>query len=919
MGRLSMRHSKKEGAVSRHGEVSEGVRMTPKTRELRINWLAAVLVVAVGLIVGLAVFFIMRETAETLLRRSLESNVNMQAQWVAQDLKGANQRLRMVATRPFFAAQIAAANRHRPIAAKMIRRGLQSFLSMGFSAITLRTRHGADVARAGHFMAVSALAVHLVGLKHARLLWDLKRGFVLRADIPVWRQGHRVGEALGEVPLPVVTRLFGAVKRLGASADLALCAPRGTDMTCFPTTLNPKKIFPNMARSRAGSPLPMSYALSGRSGFVVARNYRARDVAAAYTPVSSLGLGMVLSQNTTALYAPVRQRLWAIVPLMGVVLIVAMLVLRWQMAPLVAQLVASEAEAQEAVSRWRRSEGYVQAVLQHVNEGITTISERGLIETFNPAMERLFGYTESEIVGQNIALLMPEPHRSQHDAYLQRYRETGETHVIGSEREVSARHRDGSEFPIDLRVSEFFLEGRRRFIGTVRDATGRKAIESRMQHVATHDALTDLPNRTLIQVRMEQLIRRSERSGQLFAVMFVDLDRFKIVNDSLGHNAGDQLLCLVARRLTDTLRVEDTVGRQGGDEFIVLAASLVAPIDAALIAEKILQTLSVPYVVEGHSLYLGASIGVALYPQDGRDVDTLLRRSDLAMYQAKGAGRNTYRYFAPALNAVATDRLILAAELHRALGNGELVLHYEPVVFVGDGHLAAIEALIRWRHPQRGLITADQFLAITEEAGLTVSLGEWALTQACRQFRLWTEQGVLVPRLIMNLSPHQFRDHRLTQSLRAILTETGMDPRRLGVEMTEDGVMENPREAIGILNEWRASGVEVSLDKFGAGYSSLSYLKQLPLDIIKIDPSFIRDLPTDADGAAMVAAIIVMAHQLKIRVVAEGVETAEQYAFLRAHDCDACQGHYVGPPLEPEDCAPYLRGTRLIPLGVEEV
>ncbi|HUW98783.1 MAG TPA: EAL domain-containing protein [Acidiferrobacter sp.] len=890
----------------------------PKSREARINWLAAILIVAVGLTVGLAAFFTMRATAEGLLRRSLESNLSTRTQEVARDIYEASRRVQLVGTRPFFAERVAAADHGQPVALARLNEGVRSFLPFGFSAIALRTRHLGPLVRAGRFMAAPTLAVPLKGLDRTELLWSAKQGYVVHATSPIRWRGAVVGEVIGEAPLPAVTQLFQEVGALNASTNLALCAPHGVNMTCFPPTLDPRTAYPDVSRSQGGALLPMSYALAGRSGFVVARNYRAHEVAAAYAPVPMIGLGMVLSMNTAALYAPVRRELWVVAPVMGLVLFLAILVLRWQLAPLVADLVTSEERAHEAVRHWRRSEGEVQAVLHHVDEGIATISEMGVIETFNPAMERLFGYTETEVVGKNISLLMPEPYRSHHDEYLRHYRETGEARVIGSGREVVGRHNDGSEFPVDIRVSEFRLDGSRRFIGTVRDASIRKAVEARMQRVATHDALTDLPNRTLIQVRMEQLIKRSERSGQLFAVMFVDLDRFKDVNDSLGHDIGDQVLCVVARRLMDILRAEDTVGRQGGDEFIVLAASLVAPVDAALIAEKILHTLATPYVIDEHSLYLGASVGVALYPEDGRDVDTLLKHSDLAMYQAKAAGRNTYQYFSLAMNAVATDRLILIGELHRALANEEFVLHYQPMAALSDGSLAAVEALVRWHHPQHGLMVAAEFFAIAEEAGLAGPLGEWVVTQACRQFHLWAEQGAVVPRLIIKLSSWQFRDQRLRQSIHAILTTAGMDPRRLGVEMTEGGVMENPDEAIATLTHWRTTGIEVLLGKFGTGDSSLSYLKKLPIDMLKIDSSFVQDCATNPDVGAMIAAIIAMTHQLGVRVAAEGVETAEQYAFLRTHGCDACQGTYISPPLAADECGPYLDGAWRMPPGIPE-
>ena len=879
--------------------------MIQKSRERQINLLAVVVVATVCLVAGFTVFAVMQRVTENLLRRSLESNLSARAHGVTRDLKQANQEVELIATRAFVLSQVRAGNRDRA-ASPLFMTGLHSLLRLGFSAIVLRTRQGALIARAGRFMEHPQREVPLRGFPWAQLLWSPRQGYVFRRRVVVRQKGRPVGTFTGEVRLPALASLFSAVKSLNASANLALCAPRGKLMACFPDTIQPHRPRPVMARSLAGRPLPMSYALAGKTGFSVTQNYQGHRVAAAYMPVAYGGLGMVLSMDMAALDAPLWHRLGAILFLMGGVLIAAMLALRWRLVPLVADLASSERAAREAVRLWRDSEDHVRAVLKNVDEGIVTISETGVIETVNPATEQLFGYSEKDLIGKNVAILMPEPHRSHHDGYLQHYQKTGEARIIGSGRELVARRLDGSEFPIDLRVSEFVLHGQKRFIGTIRDASGRKTIESRIQHMATHDALTDLPNRTLIQVRIEQLIRRADRSGQFFAVMFVDLDYFKVVNDSHGHDIGDQLLCLVAHRLTDTLRKEDTVGRHGGDEFIVIAANLVTPLDASLIAEKLIKTLSLPYVIDERSLHVGASIGIALYPSDGRNVDALLKHSDMAMYQAKASGRYTYRGFAESMNGVEASRLALVSDLHCALTQEQFVLFYQPLVDFHDGRVTSLEAQIYWRHPTHGLMAASQFLSLAEEAGLTVPLGEWMLRQACRDFGAWAQQGFTVGRVSINLSTHQFRNQRLADGLRTILHETGMDPKCLGVEITEDDVMKNAKEAIEILARWGSAGVEVSLDAFGVGYSSLSYLKKLPLDILKIDPSFVADCETNADDGARVRAIIDMAHELGIRVVAAGVDSEGQYAFLRLSGCDAYQGQWGGAPLPSADCRPYL-------------
>ncbi len=874
-------------------------------RENEINLLAAVVVAAVALMVGLSVFWVMRGMTEDLLRRSLESNLAVRAHGVANHLTQANSEVELIASRSFVISQVRAADHGRPVSS-LLATGLPSLLHLGFSAIVLRTRQGTIIARAGRFMKHPQRAVPLHGLPGAQLLWNARLGFVFRRRVLVRDQGRPIGELAAEIRLPAFDPLFGAVKALNPSAKLFLCAPHGRLMACFPNTAQPHYPPPVMARSLAGRPLPMSYALAGRVGFTVRQNYQKRQVVAAYTPVAHLGLGMVLSMDLAALEAPIWRRLGAILFLVGAVVVAAMLALRWRLAPLVADLVSSERAAREAIRLWRGSEEHVRAVLQNVDEGIITISEMGIIETINPAGERLFGYSENDLKGQNIAILMPEPHRSHHDGYLKHYRQTGEARIIGSGRELVARRRDGGEFPIDLRVSEFILDGQRRFIGTIRDASGRKVIENRMQHMATHDALTNLPNRTLIQIRMEQLIRRTDRSGQFFAVMFVDLDHFKVVNDSLGHDVGDQLLCLIARRLTDILRAEDTVGRLGGDEFIVVAANLVTPLDASLIAEKLIKTLSAPCVVEGRSMTIGASIGVALYPQDGRTVDTLLKHSDRAMYQAKITGRNIYHFFSKSMNGIESAQLALASELHQALAQDQFVLYYQPLVQFQDGRVRGLEAQMCWRHPVHGLMLATEFLSLAEEAGLAMPLGDWMVRQACRDYHIWAQQGLTVPRISVKLAARQLRDQRLADAAIAAVREAGMEPKRLGIEVTENHVMESVEEAIEILARWSSAGVEVSLDEFGKGSSSVSYLKRLPLDSLKIASSFIGDSDTNADDGAWVRAIIDMSHELGVPVIASGVDRESQYTFLRLSGCDAYQGEWGGRPLPAADCTPYL-------------
>lgn len=616
----------------------------------RINLVAGAILIVVAVLAGVMVFYIMQRHAQSLISKSLQSSLYNHTQLVQSEIRRGADIATSIASRPLLIDQVQRVN-HRaddPEAADALTRGAQSFLLRGVSAVALFDESGRAVARAGSFAQQPGLAAPLNFPGRPRLLW--KNGFLLHSSIAIMQAGRTIGKGVVEVPLPALSASLKDVQNLGKTGELALCAPSGIRMQCFPTVLHPH-VFTLPLKSPKGKPLPMTRALEGGAGIIAARDYRHQNVVAAYGPVGDLGLGMVLKVDRSELYAPVWNQLRYLFPLMAVVLVVALLLLRWQLTPLVTGLTRSEQEARAANLRLRDSESRVQAVLDNVDEGIIAISESGNIELFNPGAERMFGYRSADVIGKKVSMLMPEPYHSEHDAYLEHYLRTGKARVIGTGREVTAQRSNGEVFPIDLRVSEFYLTGRRQFIGTIRDITERKADEEKILHLANHDALTGLPNRRLLQDRIEQTIARAQRSGTKFSVMFLDLDQFKPINDSLGHNTGDMLLQTVAGRILACLREEDTVARQGGDEFIVLLSSMDSPRDAMVVAQKILSALVLPYSIGIHELHISVSIGIAVYPEDGRDVETLLKNSDMAMYHAKQAGRGSYRFFEPKMNS----------------------------------------------------------------------------------------------------------------------------------------------------------------------------------------------------------------------------------------------------------------------------
>jgi diguanylate cyclase (GGDEF)-like protein/PAS domain S-box-containing protein len=441
-----------------------------------------------------------------------------------------------------------------------------------------------------------------------------------------------------------------------------------------------------------------------------------------------------------------------------------------------------------------------------------------------------------------------------------------------------------------------FASGVATMIALAIEASQRLDAEGKLMRLAHYDALTGLPNRNLLADRLRQALVFASRHRMRVALMFLDLDRFKNINDSLGHHVGDQILKEVAARLTRGLRGGDTVARLGGDEFVVVLQEVRNAHDAAMVAQSLLRDLAPPYLVDGRELHVSASIGITLYPDDGRDGDVLMQNADVAMYHVKDGGRNGYQFFAATMNQQANRRLAIEHDLRLAIRRGELVLHYQPQIDLARREIRAVEALVRWRHPEHGLLGPDEFIGIAEESGLGQALGEWTLREACLQSRRWQSAGLRPVPVAVNLSARVFRDQTLPATLAGILRDTGLEPRLLELEITESAVMQQSDTTLETLSQLSTMGIKLSVDDFGTGYSSLAYLKRFPIDTLKIDQSFVRDIPGDSDDVAITQAIISLAKALGLRVVAEGVETEAQLAFLVAHGCDDVQGNLFCAP-----------------------
>jgi len=439
------------------------------------------------------------------------------------------------------------------------------------------------------------------------------------------------------------------------------------------------------------------------------------------------------------------------------------------------------------------------------------------------------------------------------------------------------------------------------YVAVFSDISTIKQSEERLQHLAHHDALTNLPNRLLLRDRLEHAIDHARRNGHTVAVLFLDLDHFKSINDSLGHPVGDQVLQGVAERLVGCVRQDDTVARLGGDEFVVLLEQVGGLEHAGKVTKKVLDLFTNPVVVDKHEISISSSIGVSLYPRDGNDVDSLLKHADAAMYRAKDKGRNTSQFYTEELSSDAFERFLLETSLRRAVQEKQFMLYYQPQFSLRSGRLVGTEALVRWQHPDLGLISPARFIPLAEEIGVINSLGEWVLFEACQQMKTWSDAGFPGYQIAVNLSGLQVKRGDIVETVERVLAETGLTPSALELEITESFIMGQTEESIKILEALRSIGVTLAIDDFGTGYSSLSYLKKLPINKVKIDRSFVKDIPMDSNDEAIARAIIALAHSLQLGMVAEGVETEAQQGFLRSQRCDQAQGFLYSKPVPAEE------------------
>jgi diguanylate cyclase (GGDEF)-like protein/PAS domain S-box-containing protein len=550
--------------------------------------------------------------------------------------------------------------------------------------------------------------------------------------------------------------------------------------------------------------------------------------------------------------------------------------------------ISERKQAQEALTR---SEERYRSLFDNNPYPMAVIDDETLkVLAVNEAAVQHYGYSEQEFLSMTAPDFVPADGKA---AFYER-----RTQPRPDRERLESRHqrKDGSVIDVEVTINALEFEGRPARLVLALDITERRRAEETIRHMAYHDALTGLPNRALLEDRLAVALAQAQRSGQGFAVVSLDVDRLKIVNDTLGHAAGDALLQAISSRLENITRDTDTVARVGGDEFILLMPGGARGSGTATIGTKILEAFHRPFQIEGREVHASPSLGIAVYPDDGDDAESLLRNADAAMYKAKRQG-NGFQIYTPSLNRETNERLLLENDLRHALDRDELTLYYQPQAEVGSGRILGVEALIRWQHPTLGLIAPDRFIGLAEETGLIVPIGEWVLRQACEQGRAWHEAGSSDLVIAVNISVRQFLQPDLCGVIGQVLARCGLPASRLELEITESTAMEDLDMSSQVLHTLQDMGVRIAIDDFGTGHSSLSYLKNFPIQTLKIDRSFVKDIPADPNDAAIAAAAIAMAHSLGISVVAEGVETHEQLEFLRQRDCDAFQGYLISKPV----------------------
>ena len=878
----------------------------------RIGLIGGLILIVLTLAAGLAVYALMQRQAESILVKSLATALQNDRRLFESEISAGVTNALAVSTRPFVIhnLQQVKAKRGNDSSRLALQQIADSFLPIGFASVSFHDSHGQAIVRAGHPSKSPALSVPLNTQATSHLLWDGQ--LILRVDHKVMdEKGHLIGTARTESTLPRLTDAIAEAGVLGKTVELALCAPLEKDMQCFPLTRS-QHVFARLARTIGGQPLPMSHALAGETGTVFTQDYRHENVVAAYTPLGRLGPGMVLKIDRAELFGPIRQQLQIVIPLLAILVVTGVLLLYGLVTPLVRKLVLSRRETAEINARLRDVEERWRFALDSTGAGVWDLdipANRILLSSRSKAM---LGFADDEI-GRRMDDWLQRVHPDDLPSLMA----ARQPLLDGSRDTFTHEHRkrckDGSWKWVQTHgmvVTRDSAGVPTRLIGTYLDVSERRQAEETIQRQANFDPLTQLPNRRLFLDRLGQEIIKSQRADFSLALLLVDLDEFKEVNDTLGHDVGDILLQEAARRIRSCLRDADTVARLGGDEFTVILADLSDRTHIETIAQKIIGRMAEPFRLGDEVAYVTASIGITVYPGDADDIDTLLKHADQAMYAAKKHGRNRFFYFTASLQVAAQTRLKLSRDLREAVAARQFVAYFQPIVELSTGRTHKAEALLRWQHPTRGLVNPMDFIPLAEETGLINEIGEWVLMESARRAQAWRHEFGDDFQISINMSPVQFRaeGRPRTRAWLRHLQDIGLPGTNLTIEITENLLLNAHADVTEQLLAFRDAGIQIAIDDFGTGYSTLSYLKQFPIDYLKIDRSFVRDIETDPNDMALSRAIIVMAHELGLKVIAEGVETAGQRALLYAAGCDYAQGYlYAGKPLPPDEFEAWLR------------
>ncbi|MFP5404324.1 MAG: EAL domain-containing protein [Gammaproteobacteria bacterium] len=878
----------------------------------RIGLIGGLILIGLTFASGLAVYALMQRQAEAILVKSLETSLQSDRRLFENVITAGVAKALTVPTRPFVIQNLQRlkADAGDATARAALQRIADSFLETGFSGIAFYDVRDAEVVQAGTLARAPAFGVPLNAQAPARLLWDGR--FVLQVvrDV-VDANGVRIGTAKAEAALPQLQRAIAEAGGQGRSAELAVCAPLEADMQCFPLTRT-QQVLERLPRVLDGQSLPMSHALEGASGSVSTRDYRHVPVVAAYAPVGTLGLGMVLKVDQDALFGPAREQLGVVAAVLAGLTLIGVALLLALTSPLVRTLVQSRQETAVARDKLHDLEERWRFALDSTGAGVWDLDVPAGRILLSERCKTMLGYSDAEI-GDRLDSWHARIHPDDLPG-LQAARDVvfeGRSEIFSNEHRK--RCKDGSWKWVQVRgmAAARDATGRPlRLIGTYLDISARKAAEDTIRHQAHYDPLTQLPNRRLFLDRLGQDIVKARRDRHSLALLLIDLDEFKEVNDTLGHDAGDRLLQEAARRIRRCVRDSDTVARLGGDEFTVVLTELSSHAHAEDIAQKITDALAEPFHLGDEVVYVSASLGITLYPADADDIDTLMKHADQAMYAAKRQGRNRFCYFTASLQEAAQARLKLSRELREAVAGSQFVTHFQPIVDLVSGRVHKAEALVRWRHPSGELVNPAAFIPLAEETGLINTLGEWVFRESLQRANAWRRRFGDDFQISVNMSPVQFRpEGRMhTEAWLQHLQAIGLSGENLVVEITENLLLHAAPDITEQLFRFRDAGIRIAIDDFGTGYSTLSYLKQFPIDFLKIDRSFVRDLETDPNDMALSRAIILMAHELGLKVIAEGVETAAQRGLLAAAGCDYAQGYLYSKPLPPDAFEAWLAG-----------